>query len=358
MHRAEAAAAPDGVYDFWDGGLHQPSPLSALCGTSFGLGGLSLAEYLLRVHGWRWGIGFFGFERHEFLLYLGAFGALSALVPRCWDRSDDPCLRLTLSVPPLHFYPPLLRFLVLASRTDVWFDRTASRQLFGAPAAPLGRPKVTVQGFALVVSLAMLLHYVNLACGHYLGIQLPMEVEQVLAPALGIAAMLYFQMAIHPPAAACSIQYMVLSNKDQQGPSFLLMPVLVGVVWMLFTQQLTAVVVKYMKTIKPAEDSKPSAAKADAQSPGDDPAEAHVSVSFKKEGNGSKATRIAGASSEQQGYCSDDSIGSASSFASSHVSSRVSSRAPSPPPSAKKNGTGQGWTTARAAGLEKLREMV
>ena len=63
VHRAEAAAAPDAVYDFWDGGLHQPSPLSALCGTCLGLGGLSLAEYLLRVHSWGWGIGFFGFER-------------------------------------------------------------------------------------------------------------------------------------------------------------------------------------------------------------------------------------------------------------------------------------------------------
>jgi hypothetical protein len=184
---------PATVAGGWWEATHQPTPFSAFCGTTAGLGGLALAEHALGALGARWGIGALGFSsHHDVLIFVGAFGALSAL-------------------------------------------------LYGAPSAPLGRPKATLGGFTLVISLSMTLHYANLACGaaQGRGACLSPAFEKVLAPALGIAAMLRWA-TVHPPAAACAIQYMALAEPQLQGPTFLLAPALLGVAWMLLVQWLVA----------------------------------------------------------------------------------------------------------------------
>ena len=104
-------------------------------------------------------------------------------------------------------------------------------------ADPVSHQKATLQGFSVVLTLTLALRYASLLCESKVGIGLPIEVEQVLAPALGIAAMLFFQVKIHPPAAACAIQYMQLRHDNPQtGPTYLLAPVLVGALWMLAVQ--------------------------------------------------------------------------------------------------------------------------
>ena len=77
------------------------------------------------------------------------------------------------------------------------------------------------------------------------------EVEQVLAPALGIGAFVLFDMKIHPPAAACAIQYMQLRHDNpQMGPTYLLAPVLIGALWMLTVQLFISKVVKIVNAIQ------------------------------------------------------------------------------------------------------------
>jgi len=215
VQRAQEAAS-DGDksnIDAFDG-VHQPTPLSAVCATAVALGVLAYAEWLLSAVGLQWAMPFLGLEQHDVLLFLGAFGALSAL-------------------------------------------------LYGAPAAPLGRARVTAAGFALVGALTMGLRYANVLAGTTLGVSVPVEAEQVLAPALGIGAMLYFKTAIHPPAAAMAIQFMQLRRDDptQQDPLFLLAPLAVGVAWMLLVQVATAHAVRYATTIRVAA---PSTAAPDA----------------------------------------------------------------------------------------------
>ena len=56
-----------------------------------------------------------------------------------------------------------------------------SALLYGAPAAPLGRPKAAMVGFFVVVSLTMALRYLSVLSMRYLDTGLPLEVEAVLA---------------------------------------------------------------------------------------------------------------------------------------------------------------------------------
>ena len=192
--RAKAAAgfatenaAAVGVWE----AVHTPSPISAFCGTVIGLGGLYSLQWWLHTASLSWDIGIPGFVEHDIVTFVGAFGALSAL-------------------------------------------------LYGAPAAPLGRPKATMMGFLIVTSLTLSLRYLSVLSSHYLGAGLPLEVEAVLAPALGIAALLYLKQAMHPPAAACAIQFMTMRSESVQDPMFLLAPAAVGVAWMLLVQLLVA----------------------------------------------------------------------------------------------------------------------
>ena len=175
--------ADDGFFDT----VHKATPASSFIGTAVGLGGLTLVEKWLQSVGW------YGPEDGQIVLFIGAFGALSAL-------------------------------------------------LYGAPAAPLGRPIMTVRGFAVAVSLIMAVHYAALFVAPT---GLPTELERVLAPALSVAAMLYVNGGVHPPAAACAIQYSLLPG-SQQGPIFILAPVLVGVGWMLLVQLGLAKAVQFL----------------------------------------------------------------------------------------------------------------
>ena len=194
IQRAEQASEA-ATANPWDT-VHKPTPMSAFCGTTVALGGLKLAEIYCRDVGLRWGF----FTTDNSLLVIGAFGALSALA-------------------------------------------------FGAPAAPLGRPMVTFQGFGLVVTLAMSLHYAGVLSEYYTGYGLPSELEEVLMPALGISAMLFFNLAIHPPAAACVISY-ATADPRQQWPTFLVAPVLIGCLYVHFVQLSVAHTLRFMRSIK------------------------------------------------------------------------------------------------------------
>ena len=129
--------------------------------------------------------------------------------------------------------------------------------LFGAPAAPLGQQKATIGGFALVVTLAIALHYTSEFCQWIIGYGLPTEAQTVLAPALGIAAMLFFGLPIHPPAAACVISYAQLRDARQQWPTFLIAPALVGCLYMLGVQLCVA---RVMRLINESSNSSAEAA--------------------------------------------------------------------------------------------------
>ena len=196
IQKAEAKGSEGEKIDPWDG-VHKPTPMSAFLATFAALGGLKLLEYYLH----EWGLQFGFFRTGNSLLVVGAFGALSAL-------------------------------------------------LYGAPAAPLGKPKVTLQGFGLVVTLSMALHWSGVLCKYYTGYGLIPELEIILMPALGIAAMLYFKLPIHPPAAACVMTYAELKDPTQQWPTFMLVPVLLGVGYMLLVQVCVANTVRYLNQMK------------------------------------------------------------------------------------------------------------
>lgn len=214
IQRAEQQALGESgaAVSFWET-VHKPTPLSAFFGTTFALGGLTLSEILLR----RWGFTVYFLTTSDIVVFVGAFAALSAL-------------------------------------------------LFGAPAAPLGSPLVTVKGFALVVTLALILHWTSELSWHYTGYGLPMEAERVLAPAIGIAGMLAAKQPIHPPAAAAAVAYMELTRADQQWPTFLLFPVAFGVAWMLGVQLCTAKTMRYLSQIK----ASPKDPAVDADAKGED----------------------------------------------------------------------------------------
>ena len=219
IQKAAQAQASETV-DIWDT-VHKPTPVSAFLGTTCALGGLTLAQRGLRA----WDLSLaFGLSTSNEVLFIGAFGALSAL-------------------------------------------------LYGAPAAPLGRPKATAQGFALVNILCLAVHFASRLCEHYTGYGLTMEMEQILLPAFGIGAMIYFKLAMHPPAAACAISYAQASAK-QQWYTYLIGPALLGVCYMLFVQWCIARAVHYLNRL-PAAPVAPAAAddaksKATASSGGAD----------------------------------------------------------------------------------------
>ena len=232
--------------DVWNT-VHKPSSLSAFCGTLIGLGGLAFGDAYVRS---------VSFSDQHLSLFVGSFGALSAL-------------------------------------------------FFGAPAAPLGRPWPTLAGHTVVVALAIALRYFALLIGSVTGYILPVVLEKVLAPALGIAAMIKLEIPIHPPAAgdikirtpcprpatapsrwstssteprlfltpsspaltvpspplcplapacplahcmapsACVVIYATLTDQKEKAPGFLLTPVLLGCAWMLLVQVVIANAVRF-----------------------------------------------------------------------------------------------------------------
>ena len=73
--------------------VHTPSPISAFCGTVIGLGGLYSLQWWLHTASLSWDIDP-GFVEHDIVTFVGAFGALSALLygapqRRLADQSND-----------------------------------------------------------------------------------------------------------------------------------------------------------------------------------------------------------------------------------------------------------------------------
>ena len=139
---------------------------AAQVGTAIGLGGLTLAQHYAR----RWALSLWLLSTQQVILFTPAFGALCAL-------------------------------------------------LYGAPAAPLGTSRACMRGFALVLTLSMALHWssVLLAADADAPLLSP-EAGRVVAPALGIAAMLALRQPVHPPAAACAVAYMQLARPELTFP--------------------------------------------------------------------------------------------------------------------------------------------
>ena len=168
--------------------VHEPSAASAFLGSFIGLGGLVVGEAALKgsslVALWP------GFHP---MVFAASFGALSTL-------------------------------------------------LFAAPAAPLGRIRNTLLGHAIAIMVALFVHH-----GLSRLVPVPADLEKVLTPSLAIAAMLQAG-ATHPPAAASVILYTLLDDARQQGPIFMLLPALVGSLYMLGVQQFIAYGVRMVKT--------------------------------------------------------------------------------------------------------------
>ena len=161
--------------------IHAPSTISAFLGSSIGLGGLVLGEELIRYHPEMFDV----IGGNHALLFISSFGALATL-------------------------------------------------LYGAPAAPLGRIKNTLCGHTVAIFIAYAVHVVLVGV-----FALPVNVEKVLTPSLAIGAMVHLQV-IHPPAAACVLAYTTLEDPRQQGPIYILVPALVGALWMLAVQLVLA----------------------------------------------------------------------------------------------------------------------
>mmetsp|Transcript_76197 Transcript_76197/g.126961 ORF Transcript_76197/g.126961 Transcript_76197/m.126961 type:complete len:284 (-) Transcript_76197:128-979(-) len=160
---------------------HPPNPVSAFFGSFAALGGLAFTEHILRLN-----------FTEQALLFIGSFGALATL-------------------------------------------------LFGAPAAPLGRPKNVLAGHFICIMCALVIYWCRV----------PILLAKVLIPALGISGMVYFKVQ-HPPAAACVIIFATTPlAKDQPGYGafYLIAPALVGCLYFLLVQFCTGYVVRYF-TVK------------------------------------------------------------------------------------------------------------
>lgn len=150
---------------------HKATPLSAFCGSFLLLGGLYLFETDLRALG-----------DDSALLFVGSFGALATII-------------------------------------------------FAAPAAPLGIPYNTLLGHTLSVSIALLVHWTELATGISL-------LARVLSPSLAIGAMLACGVT-NPPAAAIVVIFTTSPKALGQwgyGALYLLMPALLGCAYAFVVQ--------------------------------------------------------------------------------------------------------------------------
>ena len=191
IQKAEAKGSEGEKIDPWDG-VHKPTPMSAFLATFAALGGLKLLEYYL--HEWGLQFGFFRTGNSFSSARLALFGpSLRRACRTAWKAQGDP--------------PRLWPRRALS-----WLYRL--------------RPQ------------------------HYTGYGLIPELEIILMPALGIAAMLYFKLPIHPPAAACVMTYAELKDPTQQWPTFMLVPVLLGVGYMLLVQVCVANTVRYLNQMK------------------------------------------------------------------------------------------------------------
>jgi len=167
---------------------YSPSPATGFVGTVLGMGGLAAAEMIGSVTGQSDPSGAAVLEPQ--FLVLGSFAALSTLI-------------------------------------------------FSAPHASFGRPRNTIGGHLVCVSIALTIHWIAeaIAMAHgatLVGFQPSTTAEKVLTPALGVAAMLQLQV-VNPPAAACAFLYTVLPDKRLQGPQYLVL-VLCSCIYMLGVQ--------------------------------------------------------------------------------------------------------------------------
>jgi len=167
---------------------YSPSPATGFVGTVLGMGGLAAAETIGSATGQSNPSGAAVLEPQ--FLVLGSFAALSTLI-------------------------------------------------FSAPQASFGRPRNTVGGHLVCVSIALTVHWIAeaIAIAHgatLVDFQPSTTAEKVLTPALGVAAMLQLQV-VNPPAAACAFLYTVLPDQRLQGPQYLVL-VLCSCIYMLGVQ--------------------------------------------------------------------------------------------------------------------------
>ena len=99
----------------------------------------------------------------------------------------------------------------------------------------MGKPKNTYYGHVISITIALAVHYAAQQLGRMGWWALPVGVEKVLTPSLAIAAMVLFKVA-HPPAAAIVAVYATLKDGEQQMPTYLLMPALIGCTYMFIVQ--------------------------------------------------------------------------------------------------------------------------
>jgi hypothetical protein len=159
---------------------HTATPFSAFAGTFFALGGLSLAQTLVPAT-----------DPEHLVVFAASFGALSTL-------------------------------------------------LFGAPAAPLGKPRNAFYGHLIAVATALAVHYADVAARDI--IDIPPSLERVLTPSLSIALMVLFKTP-HPPAAAIVTFYATLPE-GLRGGMFLLFPAVFGCIYFYGIQMITAFATK------------------------------------------------------------------------------------------------------------------
>jgi len=100
---------------------------------------------------------------------------------------------------------------------------------FAAPAAPLGRPSNTVYGHCISVSIAIVVHWLELLC----------DVElTLLVPVLAIGVMAH-QKVVNPPAAAAATAFAVSKSAHAMplwGAVYLICPMLVCIAWVFLVQ--------------------------------------------------------------------------------------------------------------------------
>lgn len=161
---------------------HQPTPITAFVGSAVALGGLEMCQSFLIAE-----------ASPELMVLIGSSAALATL-------------------------------------------------LFAAPAAPLGTPWNSILGHIISITVALLLHWLQLLTGLNL-------FAKVLVPSVSIALMAHWQVT-NPPAAAAAFIFVTNDKAKSQalgGAFFLLMPALLGCAWLFLCQYGLAGGLAYLK---------------------------------------------------------------------------------------------------------------
>ena len=182
---------------------HKPTPWSAFIGSFFGLGTLTLSDFLLQYN-------FEGTFWYNQPFYIASYGALCTLV-------------------------------------------------FAAPAAPPTKLRNIFVGHFVSIAIAIFINWIGLIGGEQVGLEpgqtiISTRVMRVITPAAAISAMCYWKV-VHPPAGAAVLVYSTLPDKSPLFMARLLIGSLFLVLSQFFIAKMFGCCREYEEKLKAAEEA-------------------------------------------------------------------------------------------------------